>query len=177
MKPFLLLATAAVCFAATVPLSAIQLVESSINDRFRPHGTDPWDLLGNARGTYLEGYGAVFSFEIDLVNAGGLVISPFRPSISPDEIAAVRARKLKKLPELKDTMRSILVDAGNSLDGIPLQERIALEATLFSYSSEKNGKEMPRRILMSAERQKLLAARTNHLAPADLASIIDEQDQ
>jgi hypothetical protein len=54
---------------------------------------------------------------------------------------------------------------------------VALEAVLFSFSWEKNAREMPHRIFMSAEKQKLLDARANHATPADLAAIIEEQDR
>ena len=60
-------AFAAVCFAATEPvvsLNALRTVEASINDRLRSNVNDPYDLLGTARGTYAEGYGAVFTVEL-----------------------------------------------------------------------------------------------------------------
>lgn len=180
MRPLLLVVTATLCFAATEPrvsLASIHAAEAMVNDKFSPRGADPFDLLGNARGTYLDGYGALFTFELDLVNAGGLVISPFRPAVTPEEIAAMRDRKLKKLPELKDAMRSLMVDASTTLEGLPPGEHIAVEATLFNFSWEKNGKEMPRRVFMSAEKQKLLDARASHASQADLAAIIEEQDR
>jgi hypothetical protein len=36
---------------------------------------------------------------------------------------------------------------------------------------------MPRRIFMSAEKQKLLDAKASHATSADLAAIIEEQDR
>jgi hypothetical protein len=138
---------------------------------------DPFDLLGAARGTYLEGYGTVFTFEVDLINAGALTMSPFRPAVTPEELAGFRDRKMKKLPELKDAMRTLLMNASTTLEALPPNERVSMEAILFSFSWEKNAKEMPRRIFMSAEKQKLLDAKANHATPVDLAVIIDEQDR
>jgi hypothetical protein len=174
------IASATFCFAAIeLPVSraSIQAVEGSVNERFGVRSADPYDLLGTARGTYLEGYGTVFTFEVDLVNAGGLVMSPFRQTITPEELASLRDRKLKKLPELKDAMRTLLMNASTTLEALPPNERVSMEAILFSFSWEKNAKEMPRRIFMSAEKQKLLDAKANHATPVDLAVIIDEQDR
>jgi hypothetical protein len=174
------MASAALCFAAIesqVSRAAILAVEGSVNEKFSARSTDPYDLLGTARGTYIEGYGTLFTFEIDLINAGGLIMSPFKPTVTPEELAGFRDRKMKKLPELKDAMRTLMMNAGTALEGLPPNERVAMEAILFSYSWEKNAKEMPRRVFMSAEKQKLLDARANHATPADLAAIIEEQDR
>jgi len=180
VKLLLLVAAAALCFAASEPrVSRANLltVESSMNEKFNARIADSYDLLGPARGTYLEGYGALFTFEVDLVNAGGLALTPFRPRVTPAEMAVLQERKSKKLPELRDAMRGLMVDAGTALAGMPANEHIAMEAILFSYSWEENTRQIPRRILMSAQRQKLLDARMSHATPAELAALIDEQDK
>ena len=186
MKPLLIvagiagIAAATLCFAATesrVSRAAILAVEGSMNERFSARSADPYDLLGPARGTYLEGYGTLFTFEVDLANAGGLIMSPFKQTITPEELAGLRDRKLRKLSEMKDTMRTVMMNAGATLEGLPPDEHVAMEAILFSYSWEKNAKEMPRRVFMTAEKQKLLDARANHATQSDLAAIIEEQDR
>jgi len=50
---------------------------------------------------------------------------------------------------------------------------VAMEAILWTYSWE-NSRGMPKRVFMSAEKQKLLDAQASH---ANLASIIDEQER
>ena len=64
MKTLLLFTVAVLCFGATesrVPRKAMAAVESSMNKGFRTVTNDPYDLLGTARGTYLNGYGAVLA--------------------------------------------------------------------------------------------------------------------
>ena len=107
MKVLLIVAAAAaLCFAAT---------ESRVSraTRFRPskapsieafatRAPDPYDVLGTARGTYLEGYGTLFTVELRFGRTPApLDMNPFRPVISPQEIGAIRERKLKKLPVLR----------------------------------------------------------------------------
>lgn len=180
MKSLLLMVAATLCFAASesrISRDTILAVEGTVNQTLRGTSSDPYELLGNARGTYLDGYGALFTFEIDLVPTGGFAISPFSAAKTPEDVAKMRDRKVKKLPELKDTMRNIMMSASSTLEGLPPGERVAMEATLFNFSWEKNGKEIPRRIFMSAEKQKLLDAKANHATPAELAAIIEEQDR
>jgi hypothetical protein len=172
-------AAAALCFAAVEPRvsrAILTAVEGTINQTFATRGADSYDLLGTARGTYLEGYGALYTIELDLVSVGPLDMSPFRPSMSPAEIAAIRERKLKKVSVLKEAMRNILVNASGTMEGLPSNERIAMEAILFNFRWE-DSKGLPRRVFMSAEKQKLLDAKAAHAGPAELAAVIDEQER
>jgi hypothetical protein len=176
VKILLMVATATLCFALTEPrvsTASIVAVEHSINDRFAAESSEPYYSLQDAHGTYLEGYGALFTSEINLVNSAAFTPNPFRPAVTPQQIAQVHDRKVKKLAELKDTMRSILMNASTTLEGMPAGERVALEVKLFSFSWENN-RGIPHRVLMSAEKQKLLAAKENH---SDLTAIVDEQER
>jgi hypothetical protein len=181
VRALLPIVTATLCFAATesrVSRVSILAVEGNVDQSLRATSADTYDLLGQTRGTYLEGYGTLFTFEVDLVSTGGfMTVGPFARPLAPDQLAKLRDRKLKKLPELKDTMRSLIENAASTLDVLPPSERIAMEAILLNNPGEKNGKEIPHRIFMSAEKQKLLDAKTNHATPADLAAIVEEQDR
>lgn len=178
MKTLLLAALATICFAATteprVPRAALNQVEAGINDRFRSATADPWDLLGAARGSYLPGYGALFTVELELVFVTPL--SPFKQTVTKEEVEAVHQRKLKKLPQLRDTMRAALVSASNTLTTLPGEERVAMEAFLWNYKFEDTTG-LPRRVMMSAPKQKLAEAVARHASNEELAALIDEQEQ
>jgi hypothetical protein len=181
VRALLLIAAATLCFAATesrVSRASILAVEGTVDQTLRAPSADPYELFGATRGTYLEGYGALFTFEVDLVSTGGiLTVGPFGRPLTPDEQAKLRDRKLKKLVELKDTMRSLMANASSTLEGLPPNERIAMEAILLSGPGEKSVREIPRRIFMSAEKQKLVDAKANHATPAELAALVEEQDR
>ena len=164
----------ALCFAATN--TEVAGVERMMNQALSVGPADPYELLGTARGTYLSGYGAVFTAELDLINAGPISPTPFKPKVSPQELSSVHDRKEKNLKILRDQMRTMMVNAGSTLDGMPPNERITMEAFLFYYAWE-NPKGLPARVTMSAEKQKLLDAKAAHAGPQELASIIEEQDQ
>jgi hypothetical protein len=82
-------ATARVAAARETAPPRVSLVElakvSRAFDRdlqvFAP--ADPVDVLGNTRGIYLEGFGAVFTTELSPIRTPG--ISPFRPNITDEE--------------------------------------------------------------------------------------------
>jgi hypothetical protein len=147
------------------------VVETSIDNAFGPGGADGYNLLGTARGTYLPGYGTLFTAELQLVYVAPMM--PFHPTITPEEKQSTHERKVKKLAVLREAMQNQLASAGRTLDGMPLNERIALEVILFNFSWE-DLKGIPQRVLMTAEKGKLLDAQTNH---TDLSGVIQEQDQ
>jgi hypothetical protein len=155
-----------------VSSKALEAVEGMVNSKFgRGLGADPFDLLGTAHCTYLDGFGAAITLELQLVYVSGP--TPFRLTYSPQEIAALHERKLKKLPVLKDAMRSILAGSATTLDSVPPNQRIAMDAKIWHYSWE-DSKGIPQRILMFAEKSKLLEAQGS---PTALAAVIEEQVQ
>ncbi len=170
--------TVAACVAATepaVPLVTLKAVEASINDRIRSNIADPYDLLGPARGTYAEGYGAIFSVEVNLTLLPPLALSPFTPALKEADIAKLREKKIQKLLSLRGTMRELVATAGKTLSGMPGNERVVMEAFLFSYRWE-DSRGLPHRLIFSAPRQALLDAANRHASPAEIAALIEEQE-
>ena len=170
---------AILCFAAAesrVSRASIVTAEHMIDEKINAYSTDPYHPLGDARGTYLEGYGVLFTNELDLVNTGALTMSPFKPTVSKEELAGFHERKVKKLAELKDAMRTMLVNASGILEGLPPNERVAMEAILYSHSWEIT-RDLPHRVFMSAEKQKLVNAKAAHAGQPELTAIIEEQER
>ncbi|MGD1072348.1 MAG: hypothetical protein ABSB15_19665 [Bryobacteraceae bacterium] len=178
MKSLLLIGLATVCFAASEPivsLGSLKAVEGAINDKLKSNINDPYDLLGTARGTYLEGYGAVFTVDVDLVLGGSFYATPFQPAISDKEKTALRERKEHKLAALKETMCGLVTRASESLPGLPSEEHVVLEAFLFNYSWE-NSRGLPHRIVFTAQKGKLLDALNRHAPAAEIAALIEQSE-
>lgn len=144
-----------------VKRAAIEAMEKNFDQKIATMVDDPMLLLGQTRGLYLEGYGAVFTAEVAL--AIGPSINPFKQSISKEEIAQVYQRKKERLPLLKDRMRQMMLASAASLDEVPSQEQIVLGVRLL-YRSYENTSGLPSQILMQAERGKLLDVQL-HRAP------------
>lgn len=178
MKPLLLIACATLCFAASEPilsLASLKAVEASIDDRVRSGINDPYDLLGPARGTYLEGYGAVFTVHLDLVVTSPLFPSPFKPAPTEKDLAELHDRKARKVEALKETMRGLMANGCKLLPALPPDERIVMEAFLFNHNWEQS-RGLPHRIVLTARKQQLLDAVARHATPTEMVSLFVEEE-
>jgi len=122
--------------APRVTRSMLIDLEKSLDSRVAHLSQDnPFVLLGPTRGIYLDGYGAVFTAEINLVSSSG-ALGMFRPQISKDEVEQHRQKKLARIPQLRLAMRQALLDSAASLDTEPPQEQIVVVALLSKYPWE-----------------------------------------
>jgi hypothetical protein len=145
---------------ARITRAALTSVEKSCDSRFA-RSYDSFDLLGTTRGVYLEGYGAVFSTELNLFLTPN--VSPFHQSFTNIEKARIHDRKVQRVPLLKQQMREMLMASAASLENLPPSEQVVLAVTLFHYSWEDYSG-LPSQIVMQAERQKLLSNATRETA-------------
>jgi hypothetical protein len=181
MKSILLIGLATLCFGASgasepiLSLASLKAVEASINDRVSSNINDPYDLMGPARGTYLEGYGAVFTVYMDLVAASPLNFSPFKQTISEKEIAELHDRKARKVVVLKEAMRDLMAKACKTLPALPDDEHIVMEAFLFNYNWEQS-RDLPHRVVLTARKQKLIDALNRHITGAEFAALFEEEE-
>ena len=176
LVPTSLLAALAIAFAAVPRVSrdALAAMELSFDKRIRTITADPpFELLGNTRGVYLEGYGAVFTTEVNL--AQSMTITPFSLTIPKEYAVKLRQRKLERVPVLKRNMQESLVAMASSLDAVPAKEQVVLGVTLFYHTWEdRNG--LPSQIMMQAERQKLLDVQLGRASRSSLDAIIKVQE-
>jgi len=137
-----------------VSRAAISPMEKTFDRRLEGWNVDePVMLLGTTRGVYLEGYGVVFTAEMNLLPGG--TMSPFQQTIRPEQKLRVHQKKLARLPQLREQMKEMLVDSAKSLDTVPMDERIVVGVTLFHFSWE-DVSGMPAQIVMQAQRKLLV---------------------
>ena len=165
-----------VVIAANLPpritYSALRALERSTDSTFETLvKDDPLNILGATRGVYLDGYGVVFSAEVEL--AASAAPNPFRPAFTKDDIQRLRERKMVRISHLKESMRNQLVTFATSLDTVPLTENVALAVTIPYYRWE-NAEGMPRQIVMVAPRKTLLEARAGNSKPLAVALKVQE---
>lgn len=161
MRLLTFLLVSSIAFAANIPTtnvkrSLIADTERRIDKRLDLVGLDdPLLVLGQTRGVYLDGYGIVFTTELNLLATAN--ISPFRPSYTKEELQRIRLKKAVRLEALKKNMRDILITTGASLDTVPPAEKVAIGITLFYFSWEDSAG-LPRQLVISAPRKALIAA-------------------
>jgi hypothetical protein len=123
---------------------------------------DPAEVLGISQGAYIQGYGAVFLGELNAAPTAG--VTPFHPSVTPDEIRRTHEKKVQRLAAIRSAMRSMLVDSARSLDAVPADEQVTIGLSLFYWKWE-NREGLPGQIVMHAPRKALLAASNAEQAP------------
>jgi hypothetical protein len=174
----LLLLTVAISWAQTpksaVPLNILKEVEKATDTRLLAAPADPWNVLGNARGTYLPGYGAVVTFELTLANL--TPVSPFHPTVTAQEKRSGHDRKAKNLLALKAAMREMVTHAATALTPMPGNEQITFEAFLFNFNWEDRSG-LPDRLTICANRQKVADAVARHASAKEMASLFEERSE
>lgn len=174
--------TMAVALAAMLPgqnarptRQEIAAMEKSFNQRLARFDLErPVEVLGLARGVYLDGYGVVFTAEINLAPAPGM--SPFRPALSKEDVARVRELKLKRLPQIRGLMQNLLLAAAQSLDRLPADEQVALALMLWSNPWEDTSG-LPRLIQMQGRRGALLEVALERQPRSALAQIVRVREE
>lgn len=154
---FLLLGAMAMLAAAAAPRvsrTTLRAMEKSLDAKISSLWDVPYLLIGPTRGVYLDGYGAVFTAEVNLVMSP---VSLMNPQVSKAEVLRAHQLKLERIPLLKKALRDALVSTAASLDTVPAQEQIAIVAFLDHYPWEDvNG--MPVQVTVHAVKGKLLEA-------------------
>ncbi|MCX6625825.1 MAG: hypothetical protein NTY38_33140 [Acidobacteria bacterium] len=157
MRGLVLLLAAVLLPAAEKPLvprETMNAVEKNFGSRLIRLSVDTaLDIVGEPRGIYLPGYGAVISADVNLLS---IVVSPFRPALTKAEVAKLHQRKLARLPALRAAMRQVMVEAATGLVAVPADERIVVVVSLYNFSWELS-EGIPAQILMEATRKELLA--------------------
>jgi hypothetical protein len=167
-----LAATAFLGLGQTVKYTALETLEQSFDAKLRNNpGKFPFEILSNPSVFYIPGAGVTMTCRLNLVYA--TLESPFRPAPpTREEFETLRQNKLQKVPVLEKNMQDYLADAAGSpeLDEVRPTELIAIGVTMF-YFPKEDSTGLPKRIVMSAEKEKLLQARRNKV---DVATVIQE---
>jgi len=123
-----------------------KIAGADVNDRI--------DLLGQTRSIYLDGYGAVFTTELSLIETPGT--SSFRPAFSDAEKTAIHDRKMKHLDLLKTLMKDMVTTTAGALTSVSFNDRIVLQVRLL-YLPWENVTGLPAQITMQGDRKGILA--------------------
>jgi len=158
---------------AHVNRAVIRSVEISLDERLSRLWPDtPMLLTSRTRGLYLDGYGAVFTLEMNTASDGvGLMTT----TITPQKKIQVKQTKIERMPQLQKALSLALVDAAASLDPVPLDEQVVIEVDLLRYSWE-DGAGYPAEVLVQSTRRKLLDVKRANGAGLEAAVHVTERN-
>ena len=146
-------AAGAVAQGPAVPRTAIRSAEQSLDERLSRIWQDtPMSLVSRTRGVYLDGYGVVFTADMNPVSDG---ISLMNTRLQPQQKAQVLQKKIARIPELKKALKEAMMDTAPTLDAVPLDDQLVLEVIIRRFDWEDGGG-YPSELLLQSTRRKLL---------------------
>ena len=165
-------ATVLTAAAPRIPRPAMQAVERSFDQRFQQFNVDdPIEVLGPARGVYVDKFGVILSAEVNLVVTA---ITPFRPQITGEQVEKLRQKKLARLPQVRQMMRDTMVSAATQLKTLGLDDQVVVGLTFFHRSFE-SVQELPGQIVMQAPKRVLADYEAGRIKQTALEAAIQEQ--
>lgn len=145
----------------------IRVFAGIVDTTIRESLPEPFGLLETTKGTYLPGFGLVFSLEVNLVALR--VRSPFDPRpLSKEELEQAFKLKQERIAELEQRMLPrLLADYGANIE-MPASDRLAVVMHLFNFP-EEDREELPARLVVEASRQDLLEYKQGKIPYPDFA--------
>ena len=134
---------------------------------------DPVSVIGVPQGLYINGYGAVFTAQVNLAPAPG--ITPFHQTNTKEDVARTHHKKLERLPRLREAMQDMLLASAASLDPVPADEQVALGISLYNWYWEDTAG-LPAQIVMHAPKRVLVQVKSGLANKSALASAISVQE-
>ena len=155
-----LLLVVAVCAAAStaprVSRTALAAMERSLDERIKGLWEDNlFALLGATRGIYLDGYGAVFTAEVNPVTSMTMMM---HPTVTKEDVIKAHRSRLDRVAQLKVAMRQALADSAASLDPVPDSEQIIMVVFLAHHPWEDTSG-TPGQLTFQGKKRALLDAR------------------
>jgi hypothetical protein len=173
--PFVLVVIAAAAAvadtAAHVNRAVIRSVEINLDERLSVIFPDVHASV-HPRGVYLDGYGAVFTLEMNTASDGVGLMSP---NLTPQMKLQVKQKKIERMPQLQKALAQALVDAAASLDPVPLDENVVIEVDLLRYTWEDTPA-YPAELLVQSTRRKLLDVKRANGAGLEAAVRVTERN-
>jgi hypothetical protein len=165
-------AAGAIAEAPGVSRSAIRSVEQTLDERLSRIWQDtPMSLVSRTRGVYLDGYGVVFTADMNPVSDG---VNMFAPHLQDKDKVLIKQKKIARIPELKKALKEALVDSAVTLDAVPLDEQVVLAVVIRRFDWE-DGSGYPAELLVQSTRRKLLDVKHANGAGLDAAIRLTER--
>jgi hypothetical protein len=167
-----LAAAAAVADSAHVSRAVIRSVEKSLDDRLLHIWADTPSVVSPTRGLYLDGYGAVFTMEMITVSYDNSMMAP---RLTPQRMVEIKQKQIERVPQLEKALTQALMEVAASLDSVPLDERVVIEADLLRYPWQ-DGAGYPAEVLVESTRRKLQDVKRANGAGLDAAVHVTERN-
>lgn len=141
--------------AAGPPRAEVRAVERLCDKAIETYGIDTIEQITHARALYIEGYGVVIGFEVNLAKVSPLV--GFAGGLSKAQKDRLRDNKLKRLPEFRQFLEGLLLESVKPLEHLSLEEHLLVNVN-FVYTDYEDSSGLPDSISLTARKKDLLDA-------------------
>ena len=131
------------------PREVFQTLESRFDYLLKTASRDnPMDVFGRTRGLYVQGYGAVFTTEVELAQS-----HVFGMFVQPTQADRIRLhdQKLKNVDVLRQQMRNVMAVFAKDLPGLAPTDHLVVAVRLL-YQAWEDRTGLPEQIVMQADR-------------------------
>lgn len=136
------------------PIEVFQTLENRFDYVLKTASRDnPMDVFGRTRGLYVEGYGAVFTTEVELAQSH--VFDLFAKPTEADRVR-LHVQKLKNVDLLRQQMRNGMAFFAKDLPGLAPTDHVVLAVRLL-YQAWEDRTGLPEQIVMQADRNGALS--------------------
>lgn len=130
----------------------MKVFEAVIDQTLRQTFPGPFGLLEKTKGTYLPGFGPVFSVEVNLYPVR--VPNPFDPRpLSQEEVEKAQRIKLERIEVVKKAVPRLLADHADGLRQMGPRESVAVVVHLFHFQAE--GENLPTQLVLQMKKADL----------------------
>ena len=152
------------------PPAEIEAEQKACDAAIRGYSIDaPIDHLLPTHGVYVEGYGAVFVTDVNLIALPPLW--GFGGRIAPGELKRIHDSKVKRLPAVRQLMTQMLLDAAKTLIHLKPEESILLHFNFYSMDLEdRTG--LPKSMSVQGKKKDLLEAASGKMPAGDDSGIL-----
>ena len=160
ISTFLLLGAVAIrATAASAPhvsRTVLKAVELSLDEKLKTIWPEnPFTLIGNTRGLYLDGYGALFTVEVSPILSTTMMM---HPTVTKEEAVKAHKLRIERVAQLKVALKQAVVDAAASLDPVPADDQITL-IVFLQYHSWEDVSGTPAQLTFQGKKRALLDAK------------------
>lgn len=130
----------------------MQVFEAILDKTMEQTFERPFGLLEKTKGSYLPGYGVVFTLQVNLYPVR--VPTPFdqRP-LSEEELRKARSVKLERIETIKRSVPRLLADHAAGLREFGPEDTVAVIVHLFHYQAE--GEKLPTQLVLQVKKADL----------------------
>ena len=131
--------------------------------------TRPWTTCRPTHGIYVEGYGAVFITDVNLVALPPLF--GFGGNIAPGVLKRIHDSKLKRLPAVRELLTQMVLGASKTLAHLSPEENILLHVNFYNLDLEDRAG-LPKSMSVQGKQKDLLAAAAGKIPGVEVSGIL-----